>query len=165
MGKIILKIVLSIVIGFSLLRFGYEFKNDWLSIITQSLGYIVISYPFILFFKVFINQIKFTIEQKKIDKKFYSQKGVVYGKFTIEGKPLTPTKVVVKNSDGSNHDWTYRWISYVDKNGYYEVKFLSDGIFICEFSHTFLNGNTLVEKREFKIENGLQVMINIDIKK
>lgn len=165
MGKIILKIVLSIVIGFSLLRFGYEFKNDWLSIITQSLGYIVISYPFILFFKVFINQIKFTIEQKKIDKKFYSQKGVVYGKFTIEEKPLTPTKVVVKNSDGSNHDWTYRWIGYVDKNGYYEVKFLSDGIFICEFSHTFLNGNTLVEKREFKIENGLQVMINIDIKK
>lgn len=165
MKKIIRNTALSIIFGMALLRFGYIFKNDWLSIITQALGYIVISYPFILFFKVFINQIKFTIKEKKIDKKFYSQKGIVYGEFTIEGKPLTPTKVVVKNPDGSNHKWTNRWISYVNKNGYYEVKFLSDGIFICEFSHTFLNGNKLVEKREFKIENGSHVMINVDIKK
>ena len=53
-----LMVVLSIVLGFTLLRIGYEAKNDTVSIVVQSLGYVSVSYPFILFIKVFIDQIR-----------------------------------------------------------------------------------------------------------
>jgi len=65
--KVFIKIALSIVIGFSLLRFGYEAKNDTASIVVQSLGYVSVSYPFILFIKVFIDQIKYDIKNRNND--------------------------------------------------------------------------------------------------
>lgn len=63
-GKII-KIILSIVISFVLLRFGYESENEYTSLILQSLGYVFISYPFFLFFKTFIGLIIHEIKNIK----------------------------------------------------------------------------------------------------
>jgi hypothetical protein len=60
-----LMIVLSIILGFVLLRIGYEAKNDTVSIVVQSLGYISVSYSFILFIKVFIDQIRYDIKNRK----------------------------------------------------------------------------------------------------
>lgn len=63
-----LMIVLSIILGFVLLRIGYEAKNDNVSILVQSLGYISVSYPFILFVKIFVAQVVYEIKQRKQNK-------------------------------------------------------------------------------------------------
>jgi hypothetical protein len=165
MGKIALKIGLSIVIGMALLRFGYEFKNDWLSIITQSLGYVVISYPFFIFFKIVIWKIKEDIKQHKINKQFYSQKGTVYGMITVDKKPLSGVKFIVKNQDGSNHKWTHKWVGYSHQNGYFNVKFLPDGMYMCEYAKVFATGSSMLENFTFEVKDGNQVLHNIEIKK
>lgn len=53
MKNTVIKILLSIVVGFTLLRVGFESKNDTTSIVIQSLGYISISYPFFIILQVF----------------------------------------------------------------------------------------------------------------
>ncbi len=63
MKKSILKIAISIILGFVLLRIGFESKNDKVSIIVQSIGYLFVSYPFILFFKFFIGKVIHDIKQ------------------------------------------------------------------------------------------------------
>jgi hypothetical protein len=165
MGKIALKIVLSIVLGMALLKFGYMFKNDWLSIITQALGYLVVSYPFYLFFKLLVWKIKMDIKEYRINKSFYNQKGIVYGHITVDDKPLNIVKCIVKNADGSNNKWTHRWVVHTDKNGFYEVKYIPDGDYICIFSRTFTTGSTMVETLNFSIKNGSKENLNINIKK
>jgi len=64
----ILKLASAIITGFLFLRIGFEAESDKLSIIVQSLGYLFLLYPFILFVKVFVNQVVYAIKQKK-DKK------------------------------------------------------------------------------------------------
>jgi hypothetical protein len=68
MEKTFLKIALSIILGFIFLRIGFEAKKDNVSIIVQSLGYVSISYPFILFFKFFIGKIIHDIKSIKRNK-------------------------------------------------------------------------------------------------
>jgi hypothetical protein len=65
MKNTVIKILSSIVVGFILLRVGFESKNDNTSIVIQSLGYISISYPFLLFFKFFIGKIIHDIKSMK----------------------------------------------------------------------------------------------------
>tara|TARA_R110000803_G_scaffold113522_4_gene181900 strand:- start:598 stop:801 length:204 start_codon:yes stop_codon:yes gene_type:complete len=65
MKNTIIKILLSIVVGFTLLRVGFESKNDTTSIVIQSLGYISISYPFLLFFRFFIGKVIHDIKSMK----------------------------------------------------------------------------------------------------
>ena len=163
MKNYIIKITLSLVIGVGLLRFGYMFKNDWLSIITQAFGYIVVSYPFYLFFKILFWKIKMDIKENRINKSFYNQKGVVYGHVTVDEKPLSSVKCIVKNVDGSNNKWTHRWVTHTDKNGIYEVKYIPDGNYSCVFSKTFRNGSEMLETFKFSIKNGSKE--TLDIKK
>lgn len=165
MGKLTLKIVLSIILGISFLRFGYNFKNDWLSIITQAIGYVIISYPFYLFFKALFFQIKYDINRKRLDKKFYSQKGKIYGNITLGEMPLSLVKCVVRNEDGTNNKWTHRWISHSGEDGYYEVKFLTDGTYSCNFSYKFYSGTIFEKNVTFKIEGQNSVEINLNLKK
>jgi hypothetical protein len=54
MKNTVIKILLSIVVGFTLLRVGFESKNDTTSIVIQSLGYISISYPFFYYSSGFL---------------------------------------------------------------------------------------------------------------
>lgn len=61
--KTFIKIALSVIIGFVLLRVGFEAKNDNTSIIVQSIGYLFVSYPFILFFKFFIGKVIHDVKQ------------------------------------------------------------------------------------------------------
>ena len=68
MKSTVIKIAISIILGFALLRFGYEFENDNLSIGTQFLGYFFVSYPFYLFFKAFIGQIIYEIKRIRNNK-------------------------------------------------------------------------------------------------
>jgi hypothetical protein len=65
MKNTVIKILLSIVVGFTLLRVGFESKNDTTSIVIQSLGYISISYPFLLFFRFFIGKVIHDIKSMK----------------------------------------------------------------------------------------------------
>lgn len=167
MVKQIVKIASSIVIGILLLRFGYNFENDWLSIFTQSLGYIIISYPFILFFGFLFNKIKNDIKLHQQDKIFYSQKGIVYGRVYVGNKPLRNVKCNIKNVDGTLHPSSHKWIGVTDSNGYFEVKYIPDGEYLCVFSHTFTNDNTFVINKEFKIIYGehKEIIIEIEEKK
>lgn len=167
MKKYLIRIALTILIGGALLRFGYMFKNDWLSIITQGLGYIVVSYPFYLFFKLLVWKIKSDIERYRQDKEFYSQKGIVYGRVYVGNKPLRNVKCNIKNVDGTLHPSSHKWIGVTDSNGYFEVKYIPDGEYLCVFSHTFTNGNTFVINKEFKIIYGehKEIIIEIEEKK
>lgn len=167
MKKYLIRIALTILIGGALLRFGYNFENDWLSIFTQSLGYIIISYPFILFFVFLFNKIKNDIKLHQQDKIFYSQKGIVYGRVYVGNKPLRNVKCNIKNVDGTLHPSSHKWIGVTDSNGYFEVKFIPDGEYLCVFSHTFSNGTRFTIPKEFKIIYGehKEIIIEIEEKK
>lgn len=162
--KTIIKIALSIVIGILLMRFGYIVKNDYLSLGMQALGYIIISYPFYLFFKFTFLKIKNDIFRMRIDKKFYSEKGGIYGFVKVGSSPLKTVKCIVKNSDGSNNKWTHRWINVTNELGYYELNYIPNGEYICQFTHTFMNGTYFTVNKEFEIKGSNRVNVNLDIK-
>lgn len=163
MIKEAIKFLASIVISFLFLRFGYMMKNDYLSIGMQIIGYIIIVYPFYVFFSLFIGQIKFDLKERKKDKQFYSQSGGVYGGIYVKGKPLSGVKCVVKNPDGSLNEWSYRWIGLTNKDGYFEVSFVPNGEWVCEFSHTFMNGRSFIITRDFEVKNNEPTHITVDI--
>lgn len=163
MVKIIISLV-SVILSFALLRIGYEVEDDYLSIGLQIAGYIVISYPFYMFFKLLIGKIKYDLKRYKTDKIFYTQKGVVYGHVYVGSRPLRNVKCVVKNTDKSLHKWSHKWIGLTDNDGYFEIKFIPDGEYICQFTHTFLNGNDFVIDKEFKIVYGDHKEMILEIK-
>lgn len=165
MKKIIRNIAISIILGMALLRFGYTFKNDWLSIITQSLGYIIISYPFYLFFKFLIYKIKSDIERARENKKFYSQTGGIWGFIKVGDDPLNIVKCTVKNEDGSLHKWSHRWINLSDRMGYYEINYIPKGKYKCYFSRTWSNGSSFVIERDVEVFEDRKTNLNIEIEK
>lgn len=163
MIKQAIKILLSIVVGVLLMKLGYIFENDYLSIITQAIGYIVVSYPFILFFKVFINQVKQTIFDFKKNKAFKNIKGAVEGRITVGLKPLSFVDCVVRNSDGANNEYTKQWYVMSDKNGNYRIEHIPSGKYLIEFTKVFYNGSSMIQQRNFEIKNDETVKVDLKI--
>jgi hypothetical protein len=162
---ILIRVSISIIVGMAALRFGYMFKNDRLSIITQILGYIIISYPFYLFFKGFILKIVKDVKKLKQEKEFYSNTGALYGIIQVGTDPLSNVKLIIKNTDGSLHKWTHKWIGHSDSDGVYDIRHLEDGEYSCEYSKTFSTGSMMIECFHFEIKEGTQVCHNIYIEK
>lgn len=163
--KIALRVLLSITIGVLLMKYGYIIENAYISIAMQSLGYVVISYPFYLFFKLLIQKIKYDIERSRENKKFYSYRGGVWGFIRIGDDPLSVVKCIVKNEDGTTHKWTHRWINVSDKMGFYEINYIPKGKYKCYFTHTFMNGQRFIEERDVEIFEDIKTNLNLKLEK
>lgn len=160
----IYKILSYLIMGVLLIRTSNIIKYNNLTWVFGLFGYIFILYPFYLFFRMLFTQIKFdAIRYRKI-KKFYKQRGILYGNVYVGDQPLKNIKCIVKNLDGTLHKSSHKWVGVTDKNGFYEVRFLPAGEFCCEFTYITLDGNKVVKTSNFKINHQSQTLLNIEIK-
>lgn len=159
----IIKILLSIVVGVYLMRFGYKFKNDYLSLITQALGYVVISYPFILFFKAFFSHIRYSLIRFREQKEFTSIKGTLYGRVTIGLKGVSGVNCFVKNIDGSHTKYSNQLYVVTNKSGEYKIEHIPSGKYVIEFSKVFHSGSVMREQRKFEINSDEIVKVDFKI--
>ncbi len=97
------------------------------------------------------------------DREYYEATGAVLGNVTIECRPIGSVSCIIKDSDGSQSEWPKRWISYTRPDGYYEIKNIIDGKYICEYTYIFKSGRILNEQLHFEISNGSAIILNLNI--
>lgn len=97
------------------------------------------------------------------DREYYEATGAILGKVTLDGRPIESVFCNIKESDGNQSKWSKQWISYTRSDGYYEIKNIIDGKYICEYTYIFKSGRVLNEQLYFEISDGLPVILNLNI--